>query len=73
MAGLDWHSLDDMGVGVMGSKLHVSIRKGAVAGSFTTRWKLARSTVFVAQWRGDDAHRGDGTPALGVKVVRRRR
>lgn len=47
--------------------------RAASNGSFTTRWKLARSTVFVAQWRGDDAHRGDGTPALRVRVVRRRR
>lgn len=47
--------------------------RAASNGSFTTRWRLVRSTVFVAQWRGDDAHRGDGTPALRVRVVRRRR
>lgn len=47
--------------------------RAASNGSFTTRWKLARSAVFVAQWRGDDAHSGDGTPVLRVRVVRRNR
>jgi photosystem II stability/assembly factor-like uncharacterized protein len=47
--------------------------RAASNGSFTTRWRLRRSTVFVAQWRGDDAHQGEGTRALRVRVVRRRR
>jgi len=46
--------------------------RAASNGSFTTRFKLARSAVFVAQWRGDDAHSGDGTPVLRVKVGRQR-
>jgi photosystem II stability/assembly factor-like uncharacterized protein len=38
------------------------------AGRFTATFALSRSTAFVAQWRGDDARNGDGTPALIVRV-----
>lgn len=42
-------------------------------GAFTATFKLRSTSRFVAQWRGDDARRGDGTPALAVVVGARRR
>lgn len=44
-------------------------------GAFTSSWRMRRSADFVAQWRGDDARRGDGTAALrvGVDAPKRRR
>jgi photosystem II stability/assembly factor-like uncharacterized protein len=41
-------------------------------GTFTTTWRVRRTSAFVAQWRGDDDHMGDGSAPLKVKVVRRR-
>ncbi len=38
------------------------------AGTFAATFSIAASTAFVAQWRGDDARNGDGTPALIVRV-----
>lgn len=38
------------------------------AGTFTATFSVSASTAFVAQWRGDDARNGDGTPALVVRV-----
>jgi photosystem II stability/assembly factor-like uncharacterized protein len=35
-------------------------------GRFTTRWRIKRSARFVALWRGDDRHAGDGTTSLAV-------
>jgi len=40
-------------------------------GAFSTVWRVRTTSRFVAQWRGDDAHRGDGTPAVTVGVRRR--
>jgi photosystem II stability/assembly factor-like uncharacterized protein len=61
-----------------GERVIVAMRSGtrwarktvtvASNGSFTTRWKVRRTSVFVAQWRGDDRRAGDGTTA--VKVTR---
>ena len=42
-------------------------------GAFTASFNLTATSHFVAQWRGDDARRGDGTPALTVVVGPRRR
>lgn len=39
-------------------------------GTFTTTWRVRRRTVFIAQWRGDDDSRGDGTLPLEVAVGR---
>lgn len=37
-------------------------------GTFTTRWRINRSAVFVAQVLGDADHRGAGTRAITVRV-----
>jgi photosystem II stability/assembly factor-like uncharacterized protein len=36
-------------------------------GSFTSFFRLKRTTTFVAQWAGDGVRDGDGTPALTVE------
>jgi photosystem II stability/assembly factor-like uncharacterized protein len=43
----------------------VHVRSG---GSFVTHWRLHRTSVFVAQWKGDGSHRGAGSRALEVRV-----
>ena len=40
----------------------------AANGSFSTRWRVSRTSVFVAQVLGDDDHVGAGTPPLTVRV-----
>ena len=40
-------------------------------GTFTTRWRLAKTAAFVAQWAGDEDSTGDGSPALVVRTKRR--
>jgi photosystem II stability/assembly factor-like uncharacterized protein len=40
-------------------------------GSFTTRWRVTKTAVFVAQWAGDEDSVGDGSGALVVRVRRR--
>lgn len=42
----------------------------SATGGFSTRWKIARPTVFIARWSGDAAHDGDAAPARIVKVRR---
>jgi photosystem II stability/assembly factor-like uncharacterized protein len=42
----------------------------ASTGSFTSVFRLRKTTTFVAQWAGDGVRNGDGTPRL---TVRRRR
>ncbi|HEX8054664.1 MAG TPA: hypothetical protein VF517_16880 [Thermoleophilaceae bacterium] len=37
-------------------------------GTFITNWTVKRSSSFVAQWAGDQALNGDGSPALRVTV-----
>lgn len=37
-------------------------------GGFTTAWKVKATSIFVAQWRGDERRRGDGSEALTVTV-----
>jgi len=37
-------------------------------GTFVTRWRVSRTSVFVAQVLGDADHVGAGTPALTVRV-----
>jgi hypothetical protein len=41
-------------------------------GTFTTTWKMTRTSTFVAQWLGDDDQAGDGTRGLRVTVRRAR-
>jgi hypothetical protein len=36
-------------------------------GSFTTQWRISRSTVFVAQWDGDDQRTGVGSKVVTVR------
>lgn len=40
-------------------------------GAFTSRWKIQRSSFFIAQWSGDDEREGDGSAPLEVTVRRR--
>lgn len=40
-------------------------------GRFTTRWRVARTAVFVAQWAGDQDSAGDGSRAVSVRRKRR--
>jgi photosystem II stability/assembly factor-like uncharacterized protein len=40
----------------------------AANGTFTTRFRISRTSVFVAQVLGDDDHVGAGTPPLTVRV-----
>jgi photosystem II stability/assembly factor-like uncharacterized protein len=64
-----------------GERVVVAMRSGgrwtrkavvvAANGTFTTTWRLRRSALFVAQWRGDDDRRGAGTGAVKVSVRRR--
>src|SRR4051812_7187714 len=42
----------------------------AANGSFTTQWRIGSSTVFVAQWDGDDQRTGVGSRVLRVRVGR---
>jgi photosystem II stability/assembly factor-like uncharacterized protein len=46
---------------------------GANGGSFTTAWKIKRSSVFVAQWAGDSGRRGQGSSPVTVKVLAKKR
>ena len=43
---------------------------GSVTGSgtFTTAYRVSRTTTFVAQWRGDADNNGDGSPPVRVTV-----
>lgn len=41
---------------------------GANGGSFSTTWRISRSSVFVAQWAGDSGRPGEGSVPLEVKV-----
>jgi hypothetical protein len=40
----------------------------AANGTFTTRWAVSRTSIFVAQVLGDADHVGAGTPPLTVRV-----
>jgi photosystem II stability/assembly factor-like uncharacterized protein len=39
----------------------------AANGSFTTQWRIGSSTVFVAQWDGDDQRTGVGSKVITVR------
>lgn len=45
----------------------------AANGTFTVFAPLKRSALVVAQWAGDDTHRGDGTGVLRIKVKKQRK
>jgi photosystem II stability/assembly factor-like uncharacterized protein len=47
--------------------------KVSAHGRFRTTWKLRRSTVFVAQWRGVPGVQADGTAPLRVRLGRHKR
>ncbi|MBK5229578.1 MAG: hypothetical protein JJE27_00230 [Thermoleophilia bacterium] len=40
----------------------------ATNGSFTTRWKIKRPTIFIARWSGNAGHDGDAAKAVTVKL-----
>jgi photosystem II stability/assembly factor-like uncharacterized protein len=40
----------------------------SASGTFSTRWRVTRTSVFVAQVLGDADHAGAGTPPLTVRV-----
>ncbi len=40
----------------------------AANGTFTTRWKVKKPTIFTARWSGDSGHDGDGANAVTVKL-----
>jgi hypothetical protein len=40
-------------------------------GTFTTKWRVAKTAAFVAQWAGDENSTGDGSVALVIKTNRR--
>jgi photosystem II stability/assembly factor-like uncharacterized protein len=44
------------------------VTAGANGGSFTTSWKISRTSVFVAQWAGDSGRTGAGSIPLVVTV-----
>jgi photosystem II stability/assembly factor-like uncharacterized protein len=46
------------------------VTAGANGGSFTTSWRISRSSVFVAQWAGDSGRRGAGSVPLAISVKR---
>jgi hypothetical protein len=56
-----------------GGRWSVQVAQAASNGSFSTRWRLDRTSAFVAQVLGDADHAGAGTPPLTVTVVPRRR
>src|SRR4051812_20126765 len=47
---------------------HQLVTAGANGGSFTTSWKIRRSSIFVAQWAGDSGRRGAGSTPLTITV-----
>jgi len=51
----------------------LSYQQATVAsnGTFTTRWRVNRTSAFVAQWAGDEDSAGDGSGALVVRTRRR--
>jgi photosystem II stability/assembly factor-like uncharacterized protein len=49
------------------------VTAGANGGSFTSSWRIKRSSVFVAQWAGDSGRRGAGSLPLFVNVNKARR
>ena len=44
------------------------VTAGANGGSFTTSWRIKRTSVFVAQWAGDSGRRGAGSVPLTISV-----
>ncbi|HEX8073728.1 MAG TPA: hypothetical protein VF545_01995 [Thermoleophilaceae bacterium] len=45
----------------------------AANGTFTVFAPVKRTSIVVAQWAGDDTHRGDGTGVLNVRVAKQPR
>ena len=48
--------------------IHQVVTAGANSGSFTSSWKITRSSAFVAQWAGDSGRRGAGSTPLVLTV-----
>lgn len=53
-----------------GTKWRAQVRTVSSAGTFTTSWRLSRSTIFVARWSGNAARDGDAAKAVKVRVRR---
>lgn len=43
----------------------------SLGGTFTTTWKVSKSTIFVARWAGDATHDGDGADPVIVKLKKK--
>jgi len=56
-----------------GRWVHHFATAGANGGSFTTAWKIKRSSVFVAYWAGDSGRRGEGSAPVTVKVAAKKK
>jgi hypothetical protein len=54
--------------GTKWSKQTVTVSLG---GTFTTTWKVAKGTIFVARWAGDATHDGDGADPVIVKLKKK--
>jgi photosystem II stability/assembly factor-like uncharacterized protein len=44
----------------------VGVATVSSAGTFTTSYRVTRTSQLVAQWRGDADHNGDGSPAITI-------
>jgi photosystem II stability/assembly factor-like uncharacterized protein len=56
-------------VGAKGGTRWTSIeRTVSTTGTFTTAWRIAATTEFIARWSGDAAHDGDAAPLAIVKL-----
>ncbi len=44
----------------------VAVATVSSTGTFTTSYRVARTSQIVAQWRGDADHNGDGSPAITI-------
>jgi photosystem II stability/assembly factor-like uncharacterized protein len=51
----------------------VDVATVSSTGTFTTSFRVRASTTFVAQWRGDADHNGDGSPVLTIKRAKKHR
>jgi hypothetical protein len=56
-----------------GGRWSLQVAQAASNGSYSTRWRVDRSSVFVAQVLGDADHAGAGTPPLTMTVRQRPR
>jgi photosystem II stability/assembly factor-like uncharacterized protein len=51
-----------------GSQWRRQVVTVSLGGTFTTTWKIAKGTIFVARWAGDATRDGDGADPVIVKL-----